>query len=185
MDPDCQIALSENLKKFQPYVFFFKFLPPRSWSSIWIGTNYQGGSNQASLPNLSQYFGGKLFLNLHLNFPIWLYLQFLGQTNWSLELPPPLRSFLLTRSKRQRLLQSNLGQNLQYSHHKCMRFSTIRELARPGQECFGHKDREEEGGYSAGVTNNDQRVRIWRRKLEAGGKTAPFLVRPDLLSFPL
>lgn len=44
MDPDDrQIALSENLENFQPYVFFFEFLPLRSWSSIWAGTNYQGG----------------------------------------------------------------------------------------------------------------------------------------------
>ena len=84
-------------------------------------------------PNLSQYLGGKLFLNLHLNFPIWLYLQFLGQTNWSLELPPPLRSFLLTRSKRQRLLQSNLGQNLQHNHHKCMRLSNEQSESWPDQ----------------------------------------------------
>ena len=41
--------------------------------------------------NLSQYLGGELFFNLHLNFPISFYLQFLGRTNWSLEFPSPLK----------------------------------------------------------------------------------------------
>ena len=109
IEPGRQIALSRNLKKFQLYVFFFEFLPPPSWSSIWLGTNYEGGSL-----DLSQYLGGELFLNLHLNFPrspTFIFNSF-ARPIGLLSCRLPLRSFLLTRSKRQRLFQSNLGQNL-------------------------------------------------------------------------
>ena len=79
--PPGQMSLSENLKKFQkPHIFLSEFLPPLL--EFHLVRNQLPASR-----NLSQYLGGELFFDLHLNFPISFYLQFLGRTNWSSEFP--------------------------------------------------------------------------------------------------
>ena len=81
--PPGQMSLSENLKKFQkPHIFLSEFLPPHPLLKFHLVRNQLPATR-----NLSQYLGGELFLNLHLNFPISFYLQFLGRTNWSSEFP--------------------------------------------------------------------------------------------------
>ena len=79
------MSLSENLKKFQkPHIFLSEFLPPLL--EFHLVRNQLPASR-----NLSQYLGGELFFDLHLNFPISFNLQFLGRTNWSSEFPSPLK----------------------------------------------------------------------------------------------
>ena len=159
MEPDRQIALSENLKKFQPNVFFFKFL-----LEFHLAWNQLPGWRLPCL-DLSQYLGGELFLNLHLNFPILTLSSIPAPDQLVFPAPLPLQKFLLTRSKRQRLLQSNLGQKI---------FDQKRF-------CFGQKV----GGGSV-TNNNDHGLRIWRRKSEAREAKQPhFLSGRPPRAFPL
>ena len=110
MEPDCQIALSENLKKVSAQCLLLR-IPPSPLLEFHLGRNQLPGWRLPCL-DLSQYLGGELFLNLHLNFTISTLSSIPSADQLVFGVPLPLRSFLLTRSKRQRLLQSNLGQSL-------------------------------------------------------------------------
>ena len=87
-----QMSLSENLKS-------SKSLTSSSRNSSPPLLEFHLVRNQLlASRNLSQYLGGELFLNLHLKFPILVYLQFLGRTNWSSEFPSSKVSLKLDQS---------------------------------------------------------------------------------------
>ena len=83
--PPGQMSLSENLKKFQkPHIFLSEFLPPLL--EFHLVRNQLPASR-----NLSQYLGGELFLNLHLNFPISRFISNSLAGPIGLQSSPPLK----------------------------------------------------------------------------------------------
>ena len=83
--PSGQMSLSENLKKFQkPHIFLSEFLPPLL--EFHLVKNQLPASR-----NLSQYLGGELFLNLHLNFPISRFISNSLAGPIGLQSSPPLK----------------------------------------------------------------------------------------------
>ena len=83
--PPGQMSLSEHLKKFQkPHIFLSEFLPPLL--EFHLVRNQLPASR-----NLSQYLGGELFLNLHLNFPISRFISNSLAGPIGLQSSPPLK----------------------------------------------------------------------------------------------
>ena len=89
MDTHRQIALSENLKKFQSYVFFLNSSPELEFHLV---RNQLPGWFQPGFPPcwtcLNIWVARYSLISISISLS-GLYLQFLRQTNWSSELPSP------------------------------------------------------------------------------------------------
>ena len=160
MDTHRQIVLSENLKKFQSYVFFLNSSPELEFHLV---RNQLPGWFQPGFPPcwtcLNIWVARYSLISISISLS-GLYLQFLSQTNWSSELPSPA---------------SELSSN-------SIKASTLVTIKPRSKDIWPEKvlfwTQTEVGGGSV-TNNNDHGVRIWRRKSEAREAKQPhFLSSP-------